>query len=182
MAKMKCPECAAKFPWDFALGWPKACPLCGFNVHHGRDDDDIVMPFVRTVRSPIVQAVDGMYRDMEASSEKRTHLAAEQAGCSPEDMSSLKITNLNDRRDAEIAAMPVQNAVTDFMAANPQAAGFRGADGIGYSSAVASGPAPNSGARMQQALRQAHSEASHGTAVSDMPALETQNPLYRRRV
>lgn len=178
---IKCPECKGKFSWNIeADGWPDECPFkgCGFVMAHNRADDDVVMPFIR---SAATKATDKVYRDMEAGSEVRAQAAADLAGVPVSEMSGLKITNLNDRKDAEVAAMPVNNPVSQFMQANPQAAGFRGGDGLGYSAAVGTGPAPNVGAKMRTVVQNAHAELSRGTAVSDRPALETQNPLYRRR-
>ena len=52
----------------------------------------------------------------------------------------------------------------------------------GYSGAVAAGPEPNRGARVQSMVRQLHAEGMGWDKVGDRPALETQQPGYRRRV
>lgn len=177
--KIRCPECRGKFKWDMGKGWPEKCQLgCGFVMACDRADDDVVMPFIRTAAT---SATDKTYRDMERGSEVRAQAAADLAGVPVSEMSNLKITNLNDRRDVEVQAMPVNNPVSQFMDQNPQAAGFRGGDGLAYSAAVAAGPGANAGAKARTALQSYHAELSHGVAVSERPALETESPLYRRR-
>lgn len=175
---LRCPFCRKKFPWKSIDDPPPDCPLCGEAVASDRADDDIVMPFIR---HRTTTATDRVYNDMVRGSETRAELAAQQLGVPVSEMSGLKITNLNDRKDAEIAAMPVNNSVSQFMTANPTVGGFQGANGIGYSGAVQTGPEPNMGAKTMTALRQHQSQISHGVAVSDRPALETQAPNYRRR-
>jgi len=111
---LKCPTCETKYRWNAGIETaPEFCPNpdCDWQDTK-RADDDVVMPFIRSARTT---ANDKVYRQMEAGSEQRVQLAAEAAGCSPADMSSLKITNLSDRKDTEIAAMPVQNDVTHHM-------------------------------------------------------------------
>jgi hypothetical protein len=104
MAKFsaKCPECGGKFPWEPTKGYPKACPLCGFDTSIDEDATAIVLPAFLSAKS---KANDKLYRDMEKGSEFRAHAAAEMAGVPVSEMSSLKITDLNDRRDAEISAI-----------------------------------------------------------------------------
>lgn len=127
---LKCPDCEQKFKWTFSdeSRWPDHCPLCGEFMGIDKDDTVIVMPSLRSART---DANDKVYRDMERGSEQRVHLAAEAAGCSPAEMSSLKITNLNDRRDSEIAAMPVQNTVTQHMDSMNARGGQFGFSGMG---------------------------------------------------
>lgn len=101
---MRCPSCEKKFPWEPTLGTPEHCPLCGYRTAHDRADDDIVMPSLRSAR---MAATDGVYRDLEKSSEHRMHQAAQMAGCDVSDMAGLKITNLRDTKEGEIAAPSV---------------------------------------------------------------------------
>lgn len=186
--RMKCPSCGVKFPWNVEKnGFPEYCPNpeCATRVAHDRDDDDIVMPSIRTMAS---KSNDALYRQMEAASEVRAEQAAAQAGVSVSDMSDVKITNLNSAsRQGEIAAPMVNNTVTQFMAANPNTTGFNGGGGLGYSSNVQAGPHPNMGARLRTAVQSEHArvvarEGLPGRSVtSDMPALETAQPGYRRR-
>jgi hypothetical protein len=127
------------------------------------------------------KVADQVYRDMEAGSEKRMHLAAEVGGGTASDYASLKITNMQDNlRAGDVAAMPVRNAVTEHMERTGQG-GFAGGDAVGYSGAVQTGPFPNAGAKMRTTLQQHHAAMSHGSAVCDVPAVETRQPGYRRR-
>jgi hypothetical protein len=176
--KLRCPHCRKKFAWKSGTDMPDDCPLCGKYVGTDRDDADIVMPAILGQRTKIA---DQVYRDMEKGSEHRTHLAAEMGGGTASDYSNLKITDMKDNlRAGEIAAMPVRNAVTEHMERFKQG-GFAGSEGVGYSSAVQTGPFPNAGAKMRTTLQQHHATISHGAAVSDVPAIETRQPGYRRR-
>ena len=175
--KIRCTECREKFPFD-----PKAkmhrCPNCGVRWDVEVDDDVIIMPAFLSAKS---KSVDHVYREMERTSEVRVEAAAEMAGTSKEEMSSLRITNMSDKRESGVmSAIPVRNTVTDFMAQNPNVGGFQGANGVAFSGAVQTGPTPNAGARMRTALQAAHGERTGG-AVSDRPGLETLQPGYRRR-
>jgi hypothetical protein len=97
----KCPECEKKFPWNPVDGYPKACPHCGFDTSIDESASAIVLPAFLTVKS---KANDKLYRDMEKGSEFRAQAAADMAGVPVSEMSGLKITDLNDRRDSPIAA------------------------------------------------------------------------------
>lgn len=175
---LRCPDCRGKFPWTAKDRWPRFCPLCSADINNDRDDADVVMP---AFLSPRTKANDAVMRGIADGSETRMHHAAELAGVPVSEMRDMKVTNLNDRRDAEVMAMPVNNDVSKFMQANPGVAGFQGGAGIGYSGAVQTGPAPNAGARMMTALNAHHANPRTGGVVADAPALETKSPLYRRR-
>lgn len=172
---LRCPSCREKFPWDTAKGWPRFCAMCGIDIS-AKDDDAVVMPNILSFRSKAVDAPVRAYMD---GSEKRVEMAAELAGATREDMSSTKITDISDRNDVQ-AAKPVNNAVTQFMAQNPGVGGMQ-SNGSEYSTQVQTGPFPNVGAKMLSKVRERHSNISMGSAVSDRPALETQQPGYRRR-
>lgn len=151
--KLRCPDCREAFPWDPKAVWPNFCPLCRSDINNDRADDDIPMPNLRLART---KSIDAYYRTMETASEKRVEMAAEQAGCSPSDMSDLKITNLNDRRDAEVAHIDVKNAVTqrmDEMAAKGMPTGFGVPNADEYAGAVRSGPHPNAGAKTLKSMQ-----------------------------
>lgn len=174
---LRCPECNRRFKWrDETL--PDTCPLCEAVI--GTDEPDTVTaPYIH-LKSGALASADMVYRQMEESSEQRVQAAAELAKCDPSEMSSLRVTNLNDRRDAPVAAMQLPpNPVSQLMA---NGVGGFGQNGMGYSDAVASGPHPNAGARVQALLRQDHATRWQGTVVSDQPALEVMAPGYRRRV
>lgn len=181
---LKCPECSQKFRWDFATEdrWPKACPMCGAVMDDGKNDDVICMP---ALKSPQTDSVDRSYRQIEVASEHRMEQAAQLAGTSVSEMSSLKITDLKTGVKPGESYMPeVNNSVTQTMDQIRQRGGqigFTGADGAGYSGAVQTGPLPNAGAKMRTVLQQHHAIATNGNAVSDRPALETAQPGYRRR-
>lgn len=181
---LKCPSCEDKFKWDFAAQskWPKACPLCGVSMGEEVPDDEIRMPSLRSAKTAVI---DNSYRQLEQSSETRMEKAAELAGTSVSDMSALKITDLKTNIVPGESYMPeVTNSVTqamDQIKARGGQIGFTGAAGAEYSSGVQTGPLPNAGAKMRTALQSHHAGISHGSAVSDRPALETVQPGYRRR-
>jgi hypothetical protein len=160
---------------------PKYCALCGAYVGHDRDDDDIVVPFIRHASTT---ANDKVYRDMESGSERRAAMAAELAGVPVSDMSALKITDLAPTRHAgDVAAIPVNNEVSRMVEASPQSPfGFKRDSGLGFSGPVASGFAPNAGARFQNTIRESHAERMGWDKVGDLPANEVLQPGYRRRV
>lgn len=142
-----CPDCRGKFRWDPIEGMPDDCPLCQSHIGHDREDDDIVMPSIRSMRTT---ATDKVYQDIVDGSEKRAALAAETAGVPVSEMSELKITNLNTRRDAEIMAMPVVNDVTRHMDQINQKGGkFGFGDGAGYAAGAATGAVTVNGQTVQ---------------------------------
>ena len=180
---------------------PERCPLkgCGY-VAKRRDpevDEDgvivIAAPFIGSAKT---KATDSCYRELETSSAARAEAAAHFAGVPVSEMSHLKVTNLKDNtREGEVAAMPVVNDVTrqmDFIKRRGGNVGF-GAEVSQFGPSImtggielngrplTSGVEPSAGARMRKALHQHHEQLSHGSATSDMPALETQQPGYRHR-
>ncbi len=179
-----CPECGGKFPVDPIKGLPEFCPLgCGYKVASDRDDSDIVMPSISKCRA----ATDGVYRAMEEGSIHRMQVAKEMG---VEGAETLKITNMRDNaRVGENSVMPLPaNPVSqrmEQMARQGMPVGF-GSNGLAMSGSVSEGPEPNAGARLQQMIRSTHRERIDprhaGAVASDMPALEVQNPLYRKRV
>lgn len=101
--QLRCPKCRQAFKWIASDGFPDNCKICQEPIGGNRDDDDIVMPFVR---SPKTDRTDKVYRDMERGSEVRAQLGAEAAGCSVSDMSALKMTNMKDnQREGDIAVV-----------------------------------------------------------------------------
>lgn len=133
--KVRCSACQEKF--SSTIWPPKACPNCGVTNDDPDDDDTICMPSIRSMR---MASTDKVYRDMEKASEQRVYQAAAMANVDPSEMSSLKITNLNDRRDAETAAMPVKNIVTQQMDyINSRGGNMGWTDGAGHKEAVRSG-------------------------------------------
>jgi hypothetical protein len=178
VALIRCPVCREKFKWDITQGYPEQClnPECASRIAHDREDDDIVLPFVRS--SERSKTIDNVYRDMERGSEQRAQMAAEMTGAPVSEMSDLRITNLNDRqRPGDIAAQPVNNPVSQFMQANPGIAGFA-ANGAAFAGGVSAGHLPNVGAKMRSFIQGQHSASGHVT--SEIPTIETHyNPGYR---
>ena len=172
---LRCPTCRTKFKWeDPTKGMPEYCPNpeCATRIAHDRADDDIVMPSLKSMRSA---SHDQVYREMEKASEHRAEQAALQSGADISEMAGLKITDLRPtRREGDIAAQPLPAHLQNL-------GSFSGGQGAEYASSVQSGPEPNAGARMRTALQAAHGRLTGGAAVSDVPALETQQPGYRRR-
>ena len=183
---LRCPECREKFPWDTTKGWPRFCAMCGEDIS-SKEENAVSLPNILTFRSKAVDAPVRAYMD---GSEKRVDMAAELAGTTREEMSSIKVTDISDRNDVQ-AAQPVNNAITQFMAQHPGVGGMQ-SNGVEYSTQVQTPtriPGPNGkvindanmGAKMLTKVRDRHSQVSMGSAVSDRPALETQQPGYRRR-
>ena len=132
--QIRCPGCRKAFPWDPAIDLPERCPLkgCGY-VSKKRDPEvdengEIVIaaPFLR---SHVMKANDDCYRQLEDSSNVRAQLAAEMAGVPVSEMSHLKVTNIRDTKQGEVAAIPVVNEVTkqmDMLKARGMPVGFGG--------------------------------------------------------
>lgn len=109
---IRCPTCGGKFS-VVSDDMPKFCMLCG--AADGADDD-FVPTQMNIGGSAIARSVDKMYRDAEASSEVRAEMAGDP---------SLKITNMRDNlREGDVAAMPVNNAVTQYADEMHKAVGF----------------------------------------------------------
>lgn len=114
------------------------------------DEDEVIEISMPAIRSARTKANDQVYRQMEAASEHRAEKAAEALGVPVSEMSDMKITNLNDRRDAEVAVVPVNNAVTQQMEvlnARGGQFGFTSPDAAGFKEGVKQGPYPNAGAK-----------------------------------
>jgi len=161
--KLRCPFCRGAFPWDAALPFPRRCPLPDCQEEIGIPDRGgvIQMPSLRSAR---VKATDKTYRDIEAGSETRVERAAEITGSTKEDMSALKITNMNDNmRHGDIASMEMKQAdaaMERLKASSPMNIGFQ-PNGAEYGQGIAQGAVavngkittgiePNAGARAAQ--------------------------------
>jgi len=109
---IRCFSCAEK--WTVvALEMPKFCPYCGASD----DSDDAPIPSQLNIGgSAVARSVDKMYRDTEASSAMRAEMVGDN---------SLKITNMRDNlREGDVAAMPVNNMVTQYAEEMHKAVGF----------------------------------------------------------
>lgn len=118
-----CNKCRYRIP--FSGDWPDACPNCDYDMALP-DGDAVTMPAFNSWRSKVT---DKVYRDMEAASIARAEHAASVAGVPVSDMSHLKITNLNDRRDAPVAAITSDaTAAAQRLGMNPGQFTSAGAD------------------------------------------------------
>src|SRR6201996_2454535 len=143
---LKCPICRGKFKYDVSEGWPDQCQLCDADINNRVPDDVVTVPAFLSQKT---KNNDKVARDIMNGSETRAELAAQMAGTSVEDMSSLKITDLNDRNDTEFAAVTVRNEVTqrmDAMQAAGMPTGFgTNADAMARAAASHTGDAPYAG-------------------------------------
>lgn len=186
--RYRCPACEAIFVYDHhpsieadPVGF---CPRCGFTQEM---DPALVAPHIGRT---IAKTVDSMHRDMEDGEKFRADLAREKFGLDSEEARAMVSTNsLDNMRAGEISAIPVNNPVSQAMAANPNAYGWTGgaAQGVALSPQVQSGPFPNAGLRAMQSVRDSHATfvaaSGHKTvATSSLPAIETQQPNYRQRI
>ena len=151
---LKCPACLEKFRYDISEGWPDLCPLCHVDINNRRADDDVVCPNILSFKT---KKTDAVARDIMNGSEQRVEMAAAMAGTSKEEMSSLKITDLNDRNDTQFAAKEVINPVTqhmDSMKAAGMPVGFGGnADAMARAAAAHTGDTPYAGLRERNRLQ-----------------------------
>jgi len=176
--KLKCPACEKKFVYDVSVGWPDRCPLCKTDINNYRADDDIVCPAFLSSKS---RANDKVVRDMMDGSETRANMAAALAGVPASEMSNLKITNLNDRRDSEVSAMPVNNPVSQHMARMqaqglPVGFGAGNAQAQGHAAAAHTGSEPYAGARARNRIQ----SQLRPVGMAPLPLEITSNPNYRR--
>ena len=144
--RLKCPDCSGKFSWNPEADMPRFCPLCQADMGEMPDDNVVCLP---AFLSAATKSVDKVYTDIVRGSETRVELAAQAAGCDPSEMSALKITDLNTRKDAEIMAKEVVNPVTQHMATmNAQGGqfGFQG-NGAAYAGDISSGAVVVNGQR-----------------------------------
>ena len=136
MAKfqIRCPGCRKPFPWDPAIDLPERCPLkgCGYVAKKREpevDEDGVLVIAAPFLRSHVMKANDDCYRQLEDSSNVRAQLAADMAGVPVSEMSHLKVTNIRDTKEGEVAAMPVVNDVTrqmDMLKSRGMPVGFGG--------------------------------------------------------
>ena len=175
---LRCPACREKFKYDVSVGWPDRCPICKEDINNYRADDDIVCP---AFLSPKSKANDKVARDIMDGSETRANMAAAMAGVPASEMDNLKITNLNDRRDAEIAAMPVNNPVSQHMAqmqarGMPVGFGAGNAQAQGHAANAHTGSEPYAGIRTRNRVQ----NALRPVGMAPLPLEITNNPNYRR--
>lgn len=178
---LRCPLCREKFKYDVSEGFPDDCQVCGERIAHDRADDDVVIPYFLSEKT---KKTDGVARQVMDGSEQRAEMAAAMAGVPVSDMSGLKVTNLNDRNDAEMAAMPVKNAVTqhmDQMRAAGLPVGFQRTQAMEQAAAAHTGSEPYAGAKMRTKLWNMHHQGSTGVAPEMVPQEIRNNPYYVKR-
>ena len=112
--KLQCPDCGQY--WSVVLKQgeelPNYCAHCGAYV--GGDPEFV--PSKVTISTALGKSADVTYRAMEQASEARAEMAGDP---------SLKITNIRDNlREGDVAAMPVNNAVTKYADEAHNAFGF----------------------------------------------------------
>jgi hypothetical protein len=188
-----CPSCEGSFRALLDLAReppPRFCLLCGFDV--GQDQALSQGLSAPHLPKSIRKTVDDLHKAMEEGAQFRADYASGVMGMDTEGANMLKLGDMKDGlRQGDTSDAPVNNAITKIMEM-PEAAphvGFQGgaAAGLGYSGAVPNGPFPNAGARAQSMLRDHHARYAResgmiGAASSSLPALETENPNYRKRV
>jgi hypothetical protein len=175
---LKCPACREKFKYDVTDGWPDCCPICKTDINNRRDDDDVVMPNILSFKT---KNNDGVARQIMDGSETRAELAAAMAGVPVSEMSGLKITDLNDRNDAEFSAKEVVNPVTqqmDMIKARGGQIGFGSTQAQEFAANAHTGVEPHAGLRARNRIQA--QMAPIGQAP--LPLEISNNPNYRPRV
>jgi hypothetical protein len=161
--RYRCPDsaCRKTFPWDSAAKPPQLCPHCGYSYAE-RDDSVVYMPNFLSDKTKSIEAVA---RGVMDGSEVRAQLAAEAAGVDVSEMSSLKVTNLNDGRQSEFATKDVSNPVTQVMAQTPGLTGFQ-PNGAAFASATSQGPYARAGANIATKMSNMHQGHKMAMATS----------------
>jgi hypothetical protein len=175
---LKCPACREKFRYDVSEGWPDACPICKTDINNRRDDDDVVVPNILSFKT---KNNDDVARQIMDGSETRAQLAAATAGVPVSEMASLKITDLNDRKDAQFSTPDVNNAVTQRMSemqAKGLPTGFGVAEAQGFAAQAHAGPEPYAGLRARNRVQ----NALRPIGQAPLPLQISDNPNYRSPV
>jgi hypothetical protein len=177
---LKCPKCREKFKYDVADGWPDNCQICGEDINNRVPDNVVMVPAFLSQKS---KNNDKVARDIMDGSETRAELAASMAGVPVSEMSSLKVTNLNDRNDTLHSAVEVRNEVTQRMDAMQQAGlptgfGTNAADAMGRAAQAHTGDAPYAGLRAMKNLQSKLAPVGQ----APLPLQITHNPNYRSPV
>jgi hypothetical protein len=176
---LRCPACREKFKYDITHGWPDNCPLCDTDINNRRRDDEVCMPAFLSQKS---KNNDKVARDIMDGSVQRAEMAAVMAGTSPDEMSGLKITDLNDRRDDQFATKDVVNPVTQHMQSMQAAGmpvGFGGpSEAMSRAAAAHTGDAPYAGLRERNRLQRLLPTMGQ----APLPLQISNNPNYRSPV
>jgi hypothetical protein len=161
--RYRCPEisCRQTFPWDLKDSYPTCCPHCGYSYRE-EEEGVISMPNILSAKTKSIEAVA---RGVMDSSETRAEQAAEMAGGTAADYSSLKITNLNDGRNSEFATKDVVNPVTEVMKATPGLTGFQ-PNGAAFAAATSQGAYARAGANVVTRISNSHGGRVQAHAMS----------------
>jgi hypothetical protein len=175
---LKCPACREKFKYDVSNGWPDECPICKTDINNRRADDDVVMPNILSYKT---KSKDKVARDVMDGSETRVELAAAMSGTSTSEMSALKITDINDRNDAQFSVKEINNPVTqqmELIKARGGQIGFGATQGADYAANAHTGVEPYAGARTRSQLQR----VMNPIGQAPLPREIADNPNYRPRV
>lgn len=161
--RYRCPDvdCRKTFPWDSKDDPPNLCPHCGYSYRE-EEEGVISMPNILSAKT---KSIEGVARSVMDSSETRAEMAAEMAGGTAADYSSLKITNLNDGRNSEFAVKDVVNPVTQVMDATPGLTGFQ-PNGAAFAQATNVGAYARAGANIVTRLSNTHGQRVAATAAA----------------
>ena len=158
----QCDECGGKFRWlhhPSDSPPPEQCPLCGAAGSAAAS----FIPQAPAIKGVAAAAGDQVYRSMEAGSEYRMQVAAEQFGGDASDYNALKITDLKDnQREGDTAykmPAPAANVVGQFMQQNPAApvGSQHAAQAMAYAEAAHQGYFPHAGSRTSSVVGNVHS-------------------------
>lgn len=178
--RYECPSCAAAFE-VFAMTAdeppPRYCPKCGFDTQ-AEEAAPLTEPLAApAISKGVARGADNIAKADEEGGNFRADYAQQVLGLDAEAAKELRAP-----------PAPVNNSVSQYMAANQMDGFSLGSQRYtADSAAVQSGPFPNAGLHAQQDLRKAHAaftaNSGHaGPIMSDLPALETQQPGYRPRI
>lgn len=165
--RLRCPKCRQAFPWESGKSHPDYCQLCQefIGADPDRDVTIITAPFIRSAKT---DRTDKVYRDMEAGSEQRVKIAAEMTGAPASEMSSLKITDMNDgQRPGDIAAKLTPSAAEGqfFQPNGSQYMADNAAGAVTVNGQTTTGVIPRAGARAVENLRGAMGQGSWNVAT-----------------
>lgn len=200
--RYRCNVCARQFDYDHHPSIEAdPVPCCCYEdcTSRARPEPALVTPHIG---KSIGKNTDEMYRAMEAGSEVRAQVAMEMTGMDSTEVSGMKITDMADGlREGDVAEPSRPNPLTQQIDANPGGLGFvqqGGAIAQGLEQSFLQGHHQGAGLNAMKQLRSVHTRTAAARVAAgtenrgapplaspqmtvDRPALETQNPGYRRR-
>ncbi|MDE2097107.1 MAG: hypothetical protein KGL39_07665 [Patescibacteria group bacterium] len=171
--KLRCPGCAETFRWT-GKSWPKFCPICGYST---------ALPQRSEIQAPLIgkpqnQVPDRTYRQYEQATEQNAQEAASMLGVPVEEMSGLKVTNMETSlREGDLAVKPVSNEITRFMDSHPQQVGQMQQQAMVFAANAHQGKGKYAGASGLGLVRKRHAE--RGGPSSDHPTMEVYSRAQR---